>query len=63
MSNIFLIRKSFDYLSIEYAEVFVSALGEITMELSVKTTDRWVTIAVIYNYYKLFSTWENLGSK
>ena len=63
MSNIFLIRKSFDYLSIEYAEVFVSALGEITMELSVKTTDRWVAIAVIYNYYKLFLTWGNLGSK
>ena len=57
MSNIFLIRKSFDYLSIECAEVFASALGEITVELSVKTTDRWVAIAVIYNYYKLFSTW------
>ena len=47
MSNIFLIRKSFDYLSIECAKVFASALGEITVELSVKTAARWVAIAVI----------------
>ena len=41
----------------------LSAEGGITMLLSLKTTDRWVAIAVIYNYYKLFSTWGNLGSK
>jgi len=28
----------------------------ITMLLSLKTTDRWGAIAVIYNYYKLFLT-------
>ena len=33
------------------------------MLLSLKTTDRWGAIAVIYNYYKLFLTWGNLGSK
>ena len=41
----------------------LSAEGGITMLLSLKTTDRWGAIAVIYNYYKLLLTWENLGSK
>ena len=34
----------------------LSAKGGITMLLSLKTTDRWGAIAVIYNYYKLLLT-------
>jgi hypothetical protein len=41
----------------------LSAEVGITMLLSLKTTDRRGAIAVIYNYYKLFLTWGNLGSK
>jgi len=41
----------------------LSAKEGIIMLLSLKTTDRRGAIAVIYNYYKLFSTWGNLGSK
>ena len=41
----------------------LSAEVGITMLLSLKTTDRWGAIAVIYNYYKLLLTWGNLGSK
>jgi hypothetical protein len=34
----------------------LSAEVGITMLLSLKTTDRWGAIAVIYNYYKVFLT-------
>ena len=34
----------------------LSSEGGITMLLSLKTADRWETIAAIYNYYKLFLT-------